>query len=214
MKDIMKYYEIIQAWITNKPVLSIGITIAIIFLIKKIIPKLKSKRSNAVQMHKRSRKLFDLSKKKYMEGYYKTYGENGILEYSTDKVMEYGFLNKGVINKSLSPINTNKLSIAGTLGTDTALNAKTYGKEYRKYLRENKKRIPVSFLYEKENIKNKTLFVYVEQVLGNVATIIDSTAVYDLDLQGIYSIAGNYVLINITKKGEDIKVNYIYNDYR
>lgn len=92
-----------------------------------------------------------------------------------------------------------------------------FGKEQakiknKKYCRAIEKWIPLSMLHTEKSVKNKTIRVFVESLVEKKAKVIDDTAVYELELDGHYDISGDFVLINLNKDGDDIKINYILRD--
>lgn len=79
-------------------------------------------------------------------------------------------------------------------------------KVFNKMMEEARK-TKLENLYEKENIKNGTFFAFVDKMIGTKINLVDNSAVYEIDLGKTYNIAGDFILINLTKVGENIKVN-------
>lgn len=125
-----------------------------------------------------------------------------ILEYSKSDSKKYGFGTTEYIRPVKLINNYKDLS-----GEGLKIRDKKYSHALRSW-------IPLSFLYDYKKLVNKTLRVYVEEINETVATIRDETAICNLDLGDRYPIAGQFVLININKAGDDkrIKVNYILAD--
>lgn len=174
--------------------------ISLIYILIKPFRNSKSKRFN-----KNLRAINRNSEKVFKEQH-----KNRILEYSEEDSVKYGFRrgedSKGGIKR---PIELKRKG-RGEIGNFASEKSKINDDKYSDAL---KRVIPLSFLYKKENLSNKTLRVYVEDINDTVATLRDSSAIYKLDLKTVYGIAGEFVLMNISKKGDDIKINYILSDY-
>lgn len=74
------------------------------------------------------------------------------------------------------------------------------------------KYVPLSYLIENKYFANKTIRVFVDSMKGNKVIVRDNSAVYELDLPETYDIAGQFVLINLSKAGEAIEIKAIHND--
>lgn len=88
-------------------------------------------------------------------------------------------------------------------------------KEKRKnpqYANAIKRRVPVKDLHQAGDLDNVSIRVYVESMLDNKIKIWDNTASYSLIMDKQYAIVGEFVIINLDKRGEKIKVNYIMVD--
>jgi len=129
---------------------------------------------------------------------------NGILEYSREKSKEFGFNHDNVRR---SPVLKRK--------GETFRTARQKEKAKltdRKYAKAIKRIVPLKTMYENRDLKNVTLRVYVESMYGTKVIIRDNTAIKEIDLGGLYDIPGHFVLINIDRIKEKIKVNYILLD--
>lgn len=173
-------------------------------LIYLLIKPFRKSNKNLNRFNKNLRAINKNSKQVFNEQH-----QNRILEYSEEDSKRYGFRKEENCNEIKIPVELKRKG-RGEIGNFASERSKINDTRYADAL---KRVIPLSFLYEKENLSNKTLRVYVEDVYDTVATLRDSSAIYELDLKTVYGIAGEFVLINIDKKGDEVKVNYILSDY-
>jgi hypothetical protein len=134
---------------------------------------------------------------------------NGIMKYSIEDSIRFGFREEGTkkpVKRPAELVRKRKGFFDGRVTEKEKLMDSRYANAL-------KREIPLSFLYEKEAFKNKTIRVYIEDIYDTVATLRDYSATYKLNLQGTYGGAGEFVLINLTKKGDEIKINYILKDF-
>jgi hypothetical protein len=187
-------------WLKEKSILVLagGVVAYIVIrpLAKKLIQHIRSgiinRRFNAVNSNKK--KLSEIQQ------------NNGKLEYSVEKSIKYGFRTDDGANSPLELKRKGKDEISEIASERAKISTKQYSEAL-------KQMIPLSSLYDGKDFRGKTLRVYVESVFGAKATLRDDTAIYELDLNGVYGIVGEFVLINLNKEGEVFKVNYILSDY-
>ena len=128
----------------------------------------------------------------------------GLLEYSRDMAADLGFSYSNFKRpQDLKRKDDNLNSMQQK--EMTKIKDKLYGEAI-------KHRIPLEYLYTGGDIKNRTLRVYVESMNGSKVVVRDKTAIKEIDLSKLYDIVGHFVLINIDKQNEDIKINYILKD--
>lgn len=72
--------------------------------------------------------------------------------------------------------------------------------------------IPLSKLYTEKNLSNKTIRVFIDTQKDTKIIAIDYSAILEIELNEFYNIAGEFVLINIDKNEDEIKVNFILED--
>lgn len=82
-----------------------------------------------------------------------------------------------------------------------------------KFAEAMKNLIPLRVLYTEETLRNKTLMVFIDTVDDTKVIARDHSAVLEIDLKTVYGgIAGEFVLINLDKEGENLKINYVLAD--
>ncbi|NBI07602.1 hypothetical protein [Senegalia massiliensis] len=122
--------------------------------------------------------------------------------YSKEESIKYGFYDE-VQNKRPMEIEYKRTKLSGN----------KHSFEREKLIRKLRKNmIFLYMLYEEQYIKNKTIYVYVEDVVNNRATLNDGTAIYNIDLGAFYDVGGKFVYINLDKEGDEIKVKKIIKD--
>jgi|LFRM01.1.fsa_nt_gb hypothetical protein len=139
-----------------------------------------------------------------------------ITTYSVDDSIKYGFRDSAgaitlkrpnmIVDNSLRGMHMfdSMIAMARRLNTTRTLT----------YRIADRRVIPLSYLHDYPNkrIWRKTLRVYVEEVYDDIATLRDHSAVYKLKMGTCYPLAGELVMINISKKGDEVKVHKILND--
>jgi Zn-finger nucleic acid-binding protein len=198
-------------FISDKPkIIVLGVALLSLYVtvkLSKVIKEgLKDKIYHLIDYGRRFNKI---AYKRYKEMYREKFPD-GILEYSVEDAQKHGFRDNIAMVKNTSTVE-NPYMYSGQVHKGDCIREKAWDKRYHK---AHKKLIFLQDLYDKENINNKTVAVYVEEVDNTVATIFDDTAVMKLDLKEIFSIAGKHVLINLSKKGDDIKIHNIIRDIK
>jgi hypothetical protein len=83
------------------------------------------------------------------------------------------------------------------------------------YSKAMKSYIPLKNLYSVEYLRGVTINVFIDTVDDTKVIARDNTAILEIEVGGgYYSMAGEFVLINLDKEGERIKVNFILRDKR
>lgn len=73
--------------------------------------------------------------------------------------------------------------------------------------------ILLRLLKSEQTLKNKTIRVFIDTMNDTKVLARDDSAILELDLNTVYSkIAGEFVLINLDKEGENLKINYVLAD--
>lgn len=81
------------------------------------------------------------------------------------------------------------------------------------YSNAMKSYVPLKNLHTVECLKGVTIKVFIDTVIDTTVIARDNTAMMDIDVGGgYYSMAGEFVLINLDKEGEKVKVNFILRD--
>lgn len=82
-----------------------------------------------------------------------------------------------------------------------------------KFSEAMKNLIPLRLLKSEQTLKNKTIRVFIDTMNDTKVLARDDSAMIELDLNTVYNkIAGEFVLINLYKEGEDLKINYVLAD--
>lgn len=183
-------------WIRQRSIFIIlGVGIVYIILRHFIKPKNNKFNKNVKLINKNKKQIFD------------DQHENRILEYSREDSLRFGFKNDSIaINRPIELIKKGMDQVGNFASEQSKISNNRYSDALKRV-------IPLSYLYDKETLSNKTIRVYVEDVVGTLGTLRDSSAIYELNFKGVYGLAGEFVLINIDKKGDEIKINYILKDY-
>jgi hypothetical protein len=63
-----------------------------------------------------------------------------------------------------------------------------------------------------DDCKNISVSVYVDSMNGKKVVVRDASGICEIELDGIYFMVGNFVLINMDKDNKKVKVNYILMD--
>jgi len=198
-------------FISDKPkILVLGVALLSLYITVKLSKAIKEGLKEKIYyLTDYGRKFNKIVYSRYRKMYKEKYPE-GILEYSIEDAQNHGFRDNIAMVKNTSTVK-DKYMYSGKMHKGDCIRKKAWDKRYHT---AHKSLIFLQDLYDKENIKNKTVAVYVEEIDDTVATILDDTAVMKLDLKDTYSIAGKHVLINLTKKGDDIKINSIIKDIK
>lgn len=128
-------------------------------------------------------------------------------EYSRDESRELGF------NRNAEGFKRPSELIMKGMTKDQEIQ---YTKELMKneqYSNAMKYYVPLKNLHTVECLKGVTIKVFIDTVKDTTVIAIDKTAVLDIEVGGgYYSMAGEFVLINLDKEGEKVKVNFILRD--
>lgn len=141
-----------------------------------------------------------------------------VFTYSVEESKKYGFNLEKETPKFKRPlIDDYEKSWWDSVVTDASK------KNDKRFIKAIESWISLSELYKRKNIKNKTVGGFVDKIVEDEITLINRKAKYIIKADNlydtkkgydnIYSIAGNFVYINLTKKGDKIKINYILIDY-
>lgn len=138
-----------------------------------------------------------------------------VLTYNIEESKKYGFNLEEENPKFHRPIPDRLLEY---LFSSIQVPNRKYNKYYKK---AKKSKISIKQLKKKKTIRNKTITGFVDKVVGDEITLINSEEkitikvdnLYNLKTKkgtdNIYSIAGEFVCINLTKRKDKIKINYI-----
>ncbi|MBO8160653.1 MAG: hypothetical protein H0Z24_03370 [Thermosipho sp. (in: Bacteria)] len=128
--------------------------------------------------------------------------EGTIKEYSKEDSKKFGMQFNGKFKR---PINLRPTGYSQMLNEAQKAGNKVYSEAMKNW-------VPLKYLYTENELKNKTIRVFVDTLNGKKAKLIDDTAVFELELDGVYGIAGEFVMINLDKEGDKFKINYILPD--
>jgi hypothetical protein len=81
-----------------------------------------------------------------------------------------------------------------------------------KFFAAMKNYITLKEFNSKDNLKNKTVRVFIDTINDTSVLVRDNSAFLELQLGQVFNMAGEFVLINLNKEGDRIRVNYVLTD--
>ncbi len=137
------------------------------------------------------------------------YSKNEVIEYSREKSVELG--KRKAISGEEVFIRPSLLKRKGLSELYRVKREQSKAKN-TKYAKLLKQYISLDTFLNDEDIHNKTIRVFIDSIDGTTYTVRDDSAVYTLLLKNAYDIAGDFVLINLSRNGGEIKENHIMYD--
>ena len=132
---------------------------------------------------------------------------NGMTEYSREMSYELGFNKYGEKFKRPQVLKRKGMTTEEESYLERCKMLDTKFSESMKNL------IPLRMLHTEEVLKNSTIRVFIDTVNDTKIIARDHSAMLEIDLKTVYGgIAGEFVLINIDKEGEDLTINYVLAD--
>lgn len=132
---------------------------------------------------------------------------NEMTEYTRETRLKLGF---GLLDKGFKrPMDLKRKGLTDEESRQLE-KAKLMDKKFSKAIQET---IPLKALYTENIISNKSIRVFVDSQIDTTLIVMDHTAVYGLRLDKFYDVAGEFIIINFSKKGDKVVVNYILPDH-